>query len=145
MSGEIVSFPSERWIHQGGDGWFTTSHRENNIWLLFDVDKLPSAPKTKLVSLTLHAFFRGPQTAKNLLSWESQKDKEQVIAPSCQGMIVWDVMRSTERGREKKRNESESLPRPLFPFLNIPQTAINPFNPFNPWTFTSRHKHKSSS
>ncbi len=89
---------------------------EKNIWLLFDVDKLPGAPKTKLVSLALSLFSSGDSQPQNLFRGESRRDGLQVIAPSSEGMDVGGVIGSTaaEREREQrgKKNESESAPPP---------------------------------
>lgn len=43
----------------GVDGLFAALRCEKNIWRLFGVDKLPGAPETKLVSLTLPSFSAG--------------------------------------------------------------------------------------
>lgn len=94
----------------GGESLLTTLRREKNIWLLFDVDKLPGAIKTELGSLALSLFFpRSDKQPQNLFRGESRRDGLQVIAPSCEGMDVGGVIGSTAAEREEEW-ESESAP-----------------------------------
>ena len=52
----------------GGESRLTTLRREKNIWLLFDVDKLPGASKTELGSLALSLLFLGATNSHRISS-----------------------------------------------------------------------------
>ena len=95
----------------GGDGLLTTFRSEKNIWLLFDVDKLPGAPKTKLVSLTLFVFFPQATNSHRIASERSRRNGLQVIAPSCEGMDVGGIIGSTERERERETERERERER----------------------------------
>lgn len=106
VSREIAKFCFQAVDTPGGDG-FTTLHSGKNIWLLFDVDKLPDVPKTKLVRLALSVFFF--PGAKNqpqiLFKGERHQDGLQVMAPSYEGMAVGGVMGSKVAERERAQTE----------------------------------------
>lgn len=86
----------------GIDGLFTTLGSEKNIWLLFDVDKLPGAPKYKLVSLTLHSFSAGDKQLRISSEGRVKGTGKEVIAPSCEGMNIGGVIGSAVAEREKE-------------------------------------------
>lgn len=110
MSGEIVRFPFQATDTPGGDDLFTTLRSEKNIWLLFDVDKIPGAPKNQIShSRTFQSFSAGDKHPQNLFRVEG--DGLEVIAPSCEGMDVGGVIGSTVAERERIK-ESESVHPP---------------------------------
>lgn len=94
----------------GVDGLFTTLRIKKNIWLLFDVDKLPGAPETELVSLALSLLFLKATNSHRISSegWVEGTGYKLLLLHVREWML--GVLLDRQRRREEEEWEWECTP-----------------------------------
>lgn len=130
----------------GVEDLFTTLLSEKNVWMLFDVEKLPGAPKTKLASLTLLFFSSGEKKLPRIFT--AERVRKQVTGPSCEGMniggVIWiDSSRDRKRAQREKQKREYTPPHSCKDFAASCLTASKTIRPFFPLPFPPLKKSDS--